>query len=98
MRETLKTLVTRLGQSRKLRWFTNPVYDRGLVDGIALGYQEASKLVERVATNAERRRVNDILIRERARLLDLEEMEWKGYSKELLDEVEAIMTLVGKEE
>lgn len=97
MQETLKTLLNRVSNSRALRWLTNPAYERGWDDGVATGYSISERIVREEATATERRRVNEILNRERARLLDLEEVEWKGYSKELLDEVEVIMTLVGKE-
>lgn len=98
MRETLETLLNRLANSRKLRWLTNPAYDRGWDDGVLFGYSVSERLAKKEATKAERKRVNEILIRERARLLDLEDAQWKGYSAELLEEIEVIMTLVGKEE
>jgi hypothetical protein len=98
MRETLETLLKRLSNSKALRWLTNPAWERGWDEGTTAGYIIAERLVRVEATNAERRRVRQILNRERARLLDLEEVEWKGYSKELLDEVETIITLVGGED
>lgn len=98
MLETLKTVQNQILKTRFFRWLTAPVYERAWEEGLAVGYKIAERLISHEATNAERRRVNEILIRERARLLDLEEAQWKGYSAELLDEVEALMTLVGQEE
>jgi hypothetical protein len=94
----LETLKRKLTSSRAYRWLTSYAYEQGFDEGVGVGYKLAERLVSHEATNAERRRTLEILTRERARLLELEELEWKGYSAELLDEVEAIMTLVGREE
>lgn len=94
----LETLKRKLAISRFYRWLTSYAYEQGFDNGIGVGYKLAERLAKHEATNAERRRTLDILIRERARLLDLEELQWKGYSAELLEEVEVLMTLVGKEE
>jgi hypothetical protein len=58
----------------------------------------AEQIAHQEGVNAERRRIQKILVAERDRLLTLEKVNWKGYSQEVIYEVETLMALVGKPE
>ena len=94
----LETLVKRLATSRAFRWFTNPAYEQGWDDGVGVGYKLAERLVALDATNTERERVLDILTKERARLLLIEDKQWEGYCADTIEQIDLLMLAVGSKE
>ena len=91
----LETLKTKLASSRIYRWLTSPAYEHGFDEGVGVGYKLSERLVRHEATNAERARVLDILIKERARLLTIEEQQWEGYCAETIEQIDLLMLAVG---
>lgn len=84
--------------SRIYHWLTAIPYEEGWNDGVSVGFSMAEQIAHKEGINAERRRINKILVAERDRLLTLEQVNWKGYSQEVIYEVETLMSLVGKPE
>jgi hypothetical protein len=94
----LDTLKKRLANSRAYRWLTSYAYEQGWEDGVGIGYKLAERIAKNEATNDERQRVLDIMSRERARLLAIEEKQWDGYCADTLEQIDLLMLAVGSKE
>ena len=94
----LETLRNKLANSRAYRWLTTYAYENGFNDGVGIGYKLSERLAKHEATNAERERVLDILSRERARLLLIEEKQWEGYCADTLEQIDLLMLAIGSKE
>jgi hypothetical protein len=94
----LETLKKKLANSRAYRWLTIYAYENGFSEGVGIGYKLSEKLVRQQSTNAERKRVLDILSKERARLLAIEERQWEGYCADTLQQIDLLMLAIGSKE
>jgi hypothetical protein len=94
----LETLKKKLANSRAYRWLTSYAYEQGWEDGVGIGYKLAERIAKNEATNDERQRVLDIMSKERARLLEIEEKQWDGYCADTIEQIDLLMLAVGSRE
>lgn len=94
----LERLKNKLANSRAYRWLTSYAYERGWEDGVGIGYKLAERIAKNEATNDERQRVLDIMSKERARLLAIEEKQWEGYCADTIEQIDLLMLAVGSKE
>jgi hypothetical protein len=94
----LETLKKKLANSRAYRWLTSYAYEQGWEDGVGIGYKLAERIAKNEATNDERQRVLDIMSKERARLLAIEEKQWEGYCADTIEQIDLLMLAVGSRE
>jgi hypothetical protein len=94
----LERLKNKLANSRAYRWLTSYAYERGWEDGVGIGYKLAERIAKNEATNDERQRVLDIMSKERARLLAIEEKQWEGYCADTIEQIDLLMLAVGNRE